>query len=152
MGTVPTARPFEALADELAASPGLIRGINPDTGEYWDFPALAWATGEEPAKSTHVYLGRVDGFASTRPLAGTPVPAVTSTCCTSSLAARHEAARPAARRGVLVPAGVVRRVCLPGGEVKMVRNEVLDSTDPDDGWVLGCQALPVSDSVAVTFD
>jgi 3-ketosteroid 9alpha-monooxygenase subunit B len=39
-----------------------------------------------------------------------------------------------------------------GGEVKMLRNEVLDGTDLDEGWILGCQALPVSDEVTVTFD
>jgi 3-ketosteroid 9alpha-monooxygenase subunit B len=41
---------------------------------------------------------------------------------------------------------------LTGGEVKMVRNEVLDGTDLDDGWVLACQAQPVSETVTVTFD
>jgi 3-ketosteroid 9alpha-monooxygenase subunit B len=39
-----------------------------------------------------------------------------------------------------------------GGEVKMLRNEVLDRTDLAEGWVLACQALPVSDDVTVTFD
>jgi 3-ketosteroid 9alpha-monooxygenase subunit B len=39
-----------------------------------------------------------------------------------------------------------------GGEVKMLRNEVLDRTDLDEGYVLACQALPVSDAVTVTFD
>jgi 3-ketosteroid 9alpha-monooxygenase subunit B len=39
-----------------------------------------------------------------------------------------------------------------GGEVKMLRNDVLDRTDLDEGWVLACQALPVSDDVTVTFD
>jgi 3-ketosteroid 9alpha-monooxygenase subunit B len=39
-----------------------------------------------------------------------------------------------------------------GGEVKMLRNEVLDRTDLDEGWVLACQSLPVSDDVTVTFD
>jgi 3-ketosteroid 9alpha-monooxygenase subunit B len=39
-----------------------------------------------------------------------------------------------------------------GGEVKMLRNEVLDRTDLDEGWVLACQALPVGDTVTVTFD
>jgi 3-ketosteroid 9alpha-monooxygenase subunit B len=34
----------------------------------------------------------------------------------------------------------------------MLRNEVLDRTDLDEGWVLACQALPVSDTVTVTFD
>jgi 3-ketosteroid 9alpha-monooxygenase subunit B len=41
---------------------------------------------------------------------------------------------------------------ITGGEVKMLRNEVLDRTDLDEGWVLACQALPVSDAVTVTFD
>jgi 3-ketosteroid 9alpha-monooxygenase subunit B len=39
-----------------------------------------------------------------------------------------------------------------GGEVKMLRNEVLDRTDLAEGYVLACQALPVSDAVTVTFD
>jgi 3-ketosteroid 9alpha-monooxygenase subunit B len=38
------------------------------------------------------------------------------------------------------------------GEVKMLRNEVLDQTDLDDGYVLACQSLPVTDSVSVTYD
>jgi 3-ketosteroid 9alpha-monooxygenase subunit B len=41
---------------------------------------------------------------------------------------------------------------ITGGEVKMLRNEVLDRTDLDEGWVLACQSLPVSDDVTVTFD
>lgn len=38
------------------------------------------------------------------------------------------------------------------GEVTMVRNDVLDAADLADGLVLGCQALPVSDSVRVSYD
>jgi 3-ketosteroid 9alpha-monooxygenase subunit B len=38
------------------------------------------------------------------------------------------------------------------GEVKMRRNEVLDQTDLDEGYVLACQALPVTDSVSVSYD
>ena len=38
------------------------------------------------------------------------------------------------------------------GEVRMLRNEVLDQTDLDEGYVLACQALAVSDSVTVTYD
>jgi 3-ketosteroid 9alpha-monooxygenase subunit B len=34
----------------------------------------------------------------------------------------------------------------------MLRNEVLDRTDLAEGYVLACQALPVSDAVTVTFD
>jgi 3-ketosteroid 9alpha-monooxygenase subunit B len=41
---------------------------------------------------------------------------------------------------------------LTGGEVKMLRNEVLDQTDLDEGYILACQALPVTESVSVTYD
>lgn len=37
------------------------------------------------------------------------------------------------------------------GEVKMTKNSVLDKTDLAEGWVLACQALPVSDKVKVSF-
>ncbi|WP_308379943.1 ferredoxin--NADP reductase [Streptomyces sp. ISL-43] len=38
------------------------------------------------------------------------------------------------------------------GEVKMVRNEVLDREDLADGYVLACQALPLADRVRITYD
>jgi 3-ketosteroid 9alpha-monooxygenase subunit B len=38
------------------------------------------------------------------------------------------------------------------GEVAMTRNDVLEKEDLDEGWVLGCQSLPVSDEVEVTYD
>ncbi len=41
---------------------------------------------------------------------------------------------------------------LTGGEVKMLANDVLDQTDLDDGYILACQALPVTDSVSVSYD
>ncbi|MGW6869866.1 2Fe-2S iron-sulfur cluster-binding protein [Streptomyces sp. NPDC054901] len=37
------------------------------------------------------------------------------------------------------------------GEVTMVRNEVLDAEDLADGYVLACQAFPVTDRVRVTY-
>ncbi|MGW7319389.1 2Fe-2S iron-sulfur cluster-binding protein [Streptomyces sp. NPDC054865] len=37
------------------------------------------------------------------------------------------------------------------GEVTMVRNEVLDAEDLADGYVLACQALPLTDRVRVTY-
>ncbi|MFB8270774.1 2Fe-2S iron-sulfur cluster-binding protein [Streptomyces sp. NPDC055955] len=37
------------------------------------------------------------------------------------------------------------------GEVTMARNEILDQRDLDEGYVLACQALPVSDAVGVTY-
>jgi len=39
-----------------------------------------------------------------------------------------------------------------GGEVKMRRNDVLDAQDVADGLVLGCQALPISDHIQVSYD
>lgn len=37
------------------------------------------------------------------------------------------------------------------GEVKLVHNDVLDREDLEDGIRLGCQALPVTDKVSVTY-
>lgn len=37
------------------------------------------------------------------------------------------------------------------GEVKLLNNDVLESTDMSDGWILACQALPVSDKVIINF-
>jgi 3-ketosteroid 9alpha-monooxygenase subunit B len=41
---------------------------------------------------------------------------------------------------------------LTSGEVKMLANEVLDQTDLDDGYILACQSLPVTECVTVTYD
>ena len=41
---------------------------------------------------------------------------------------------------------------ITSGEVKMRRNEVLDQTDLDEGYVLACQALPITESVSVSYD
>jgi 3-ketosteroid 9alpha-monooxygenase subunit B len=38
------------------------------------------------------------------------------------------------------------------GEVVMAINDVLEQSDLDEGLILGCQALPKSDSVEVTYD
>jgi 3-ketosteroid 9alpha-monooxygenase subunit B len=40
---------------------------------------------------------------------------------------------------------------IDSGEVKMLRNEILEQEDLDDGYVLGCQSLPISDSVTVRY-
>lgn len=37
------------------------------------------------------------------------------------------------------------------GEVKMLRNDVLEAEDLDDGIRLGCQSVPVTDSVRITY-
>ncbi|WP_405132712.1 2Fe-2S iron-sulfur cluster-binding protein [Nocardia sp. NBC_01388] len=37
------------------------------------------------------------------------------------------------------------------GEVTMRRNEVLEDADLEDGYVLACQAVPVTDNVSVTY-
>ncbi|WP_062985618.1 ferredoxin--NADP reductase [Nocardia anaemiae] len=38
------------------------------------------------------------------------------------------------------------------GEVKLLRNEVLEREDLADGYVLACQAVPVTDTVRVTYE
>lgn len=38
------------------------------------------------------------------------------------------------------------------GEVKMLHNEVLDSADLDDGIVLACQSIAITDEVSVTYE
>ena len=38
------------------------------------------------------------------------------------------------------------------GEVKMLNNEILDSEDIAEGFVLACQSLPLTDEVAVTYE
>lgn len=40
---------------------------------------------------------------------------------------------------------------LDDGEVSMVHNEILEQEDLDEGYVLGCQALPVSEKVRVRY-
>jgi 3-ketosteroid 9alpha-monooxygenase subunit B len=37
------------------------------------------------------------------------------------------------------------------GEVKMLHNEILEQEDLDEGYVLGCQSLPISDVVKVRY-
>jgi 3-ketosteroid 9alpha-monooxygenase subunit B len=41
---------------------------------------------------------------------------------------------------------------LVSGEVKMLHNEVLEPEDLDDGIILACQSIPISDEVVVTYD
>ncbi len=40
---------------------------------------------------------------------------------------------------------------LNSGEVKMIKNEILDQSDLDEGYVLACQSLPITDSVAIRY-
>ena len=37
------------------------------------------------------------------------------------------------------------------GEVKMLKNDVLEPEDLDDGIRLGCQSVPVTDQVSITY-
>ena len=38
------------------------------------------------------------------------------------------------------------------GEVKMLINDILEEEDLEEGWVLGCQSVPVTDEVEISFD
>jgi 3-ketosteroid 9alpha-monooxygenase subunit B len=40
---------------------------------------------------------------------------------------------------------------LADGEVKMLNNEILEQDDLDEGFVLACQSLPISDQVSVRY-
>jgi 3-ketosteroid 9alpha-monooxygenase subunit B len=40
---------------------------------------------------------------------------------------------------------------LTGGEVDMVQNEVLEPEDLADGYILACQAVPLTESVSITY-
>ncbi|NEB80170.1 2Fe-2S iron-sulfur cluster binding domain-containing protein, partial [Streptomyces sp. SID14478] len=50
--------------------------------------------------------------------------------------------------------GACSACCLrvESGEVKMARNDVLDEEDLADGYVLACQALPLSPRVEATYE
>jgi 3-ketosteroid 9alpha-monooxygenase subunit B len=40
---------------------------------------------------------------------------------------------------------------LDAGEVKMLTNEILEQEDLDEGYILGCQSLPLTDTVAIRY-
>jgi 3-ketosteroid 9alpha-monooxygenase subunit B len=40
---------------------------------------------------------------------------------------------------------------LTGGEVEMVHNEVLEQADLDEGYILACQAVPLTPEVSITY-
>lgn len=41
---------------------------------------------------------------------------------------------------------------ITAGEVKMLNNEILDSEDLDEGIVLACQSVPITDDVSVSYE
>ncbi len=41
---------------------------------------------------------------------------------------------------------------LAAGEVKMAHNEVLEEADVADGYILACQAVPLTDTVSITYE
>ncbi len=41
---------------------------------------------------------------------------------------------------------------LVSGEVRMLANDVLEQEDLDEGWILACQSVPLSDQVVVSYD
>ena len=69
----------------------------------------------------------------------------TTSCSTPGVEGRQGA--------VLLPRGRVLRlrIRLIEGEVSMIHNDVLDAEDLDEGIRLGCQSLPVTDVVRVTY-
>ncbi|GAB2673431.1 ferredoxin--NADP reductase [Saccharopolyspora gloriosae] len=61
-------------------------------------------------------------------------------------------------RGIDAPYSCRQGACsacacrISGGEVSMVRNDILEQEDLDDGIVLACQSLPVTDEVHVSYE
>ncbi|MEU2254867.1 ferredoxin--NADP reductase [Nocardia xishanensis] len=61
-------------------------------------------------------------------------------------------------RGVEAPYSCREGACsacvcrVSDGEVKLLRNDVLEKEDLADGYVLACQAIPVTDTVRITYD
>ncbi|WP_243788147.1 ferredoxin--NADP reductase [Saccharopolyspora gloriosae] len=61
-------------------------------------------------------------------------------------------------RGIDAPYSCRQGACsacacrIGGGEVSMVRNDILEQEDLDDGIVLACQSLPVTDEVHVSYE
>jgi 3-ketosteroid 9alpha-monooxygenase subunit B len=109
-----------------------------------------------------------DPFAPTEPPAvanGGPGPATTSVEVLLD-GARHRLDWPAdtvlldalRANGLAAPHSCREGACgacalrVTSGEVRMRRNEVLDQTDLDEGYALACQALPVSESVSVSYE
>jgi 3-ketosteroid 9alpha-monooxygenase subunit B len=60
-------------------------------------------------------------------------------------------------RGIKAPFSCKQGACsacaciVSEGEVTMLKNEILEQDDLDEGFVLGCQALPISDSVKIRY-
>jgi 3-ketosteroid 9alpha-monooxygenase subunit B len=65
----------------------------------------------------------------------------------------RRAHRRRARRAVLVPPGICGACAcqLTGGEVEMAHNEVLEDADLADGYILACQAVPLTAEVSITY-
>lgn len=61
-------------------------------------------------------------------------------------------------RGIDAPYSCRQGACsacacrISGGEVSMARNDILEQEDLDDGIVLACQSLPITDEVRVSYE
>ncbi len=61
----------------------------------------------------------------------------------------HDLAAPSSCRQGMCGACTCR---IEKGEVSMIQNDVLDADDLAEGYILACQALPVSDTVRISYD
>jgi 3-ketosteroid 9alpha-monooxygenase subunit B len=156
---VPSAASIAALARPYAAHDAYICGPDPWVAVVREALGMLGV----PAKRTHV-----ERFLS---LADNPfeAQAVTGPEATLAVTLEDGAAKrlpwPAGVRmlDVLIDAGLDapyscrQGICgacacqLTGGEVEMAHNEVLEQADLDEGYILACQAVPLTAEVSITY-
>lgn len=157
---LPTTAHLRALASPFAHTEALICGPKP-------FMSLARGAIDLPRNRTHI-----ERFVS---LSGNPfeqtAPAVPEGTEPSTVeveldGTRHRLTWPAQTKlldlfldnGLAAPYSCREGACsacacrLVSGEVKMLNNEVLEQEDLDEGIILACQSLPVTDMVEISYE
>lgn len=156
----PTAAAMAALARPYAAYQAFLCGPDP-------YLAVArQALGELGVPAPRIHTERFVSLAE-NPFEAPPAPAggVAATLEVTLDGERRVLAWPAGTRmldvlldeGLDAPFSCRQGICgacaceLTGGEVQMAHNEVLEEEDVADGYILACQAVPVTDTVSVTY-
>ncbi|MCO1655512.1 ferredoxin--NADP reductase [Pseudonocardia sp. S2-4] len=162
---LPTAARLRALAAPHAGREAFLCGPAP----FMDAVSAALAEVGVPRERVVVerYLSLSGDPFSAEPATADPGPAPDSVRLTVTLdGERHELAWPRTTplldllrgAGLAAPFSCREGRCsscscrVGSGEVAMTRNEVLEQEDLDEGWVLACQSLPVTDEVEITYD
>jgi 3-ketosteroid 9alpha-monooxygenase subunit B len=156
----PTAAAMAALARPYAAYQAFLCGPDP-------YLAVArQALGELGVPAPRIHTERFVSLAE-NPFEATPAPSggVAATLEVTLDGERRVLAWPAGTRmldvlldeGLDAPFSCRQGICgacaceLTGGEVQMAHNEVLEEEDVADGYILACQAVPLTGTVSVTY-